>query len=395
MRRHSAPGNAQISSLILLISAQAAIAQSVSVSQLNCTPSSLTSDSTAACTVTLTGAAPVGGKEVSLSSSNTLLPLPGNSVTVPQGSTYANFAVTARSIPGNQTVTLTATALNSVLLRWGASSSSGITNYRVYRGVTNGGPYSALATVGLVTTYTDYNVQNGDKYYYVTTALSSSGTESAHSDQASAAVPAGVPQTATLSLLAPVLSSLTCDATSLLSLGATTCTVTLRNPAPAGGATVSINSNSVLLPVPVSSVTVPAGSSSKTFTAPAGTITSNQTATLKATFNGVSQTASINLLAAARLGIASLSCSPPSLESYSLTFCAVKLTAPVDTAAGITVSLSTNTSLLWVPSVATIPEGVDIAVFPAFVAMVTKGERVTVTASVNSSSASVSLTLTP
>jgi hypothetical protein len=391
---------------------------------------------------------------------------------------------------GNQTVTLTATALNSVLLQWNPSSSPGITNYRVYRGPANGGPYSVLATLGLVTAYTDYNVQNGENYYYVTTALNSSGVESGPSDQALAAVPAGVLQTATLSLLAPVLSSLTCSTSSLLSLGVTTCTVTLRSPAPTGGTTVSIASNSILLPVPVSSVTVPVGSSSGTFTATAGeitsnqtatltailngasqiatlnlvapamlksltcspgsltsgssttciitlsnaaptattvalssnsqllpvpatsvtvpagsesaeftakagTITSNQTATLKATLNGVSQTASINLLPAAGVGIASLSCSQPSLESYSLTFCTVKLTAPVNTAGGITVSLSTNTSLLWVPSVATIPEGVDIAVFPVFSGTVTQSQTAKITASANSSSASVSLTLAP
>jgi hypothetical protein len=202
-------------------------------------------------------------------------------------------------------------------------------------------------------------------------------------------------ETATIELLASVsLSSLTCNPASLSSGQITACTVKLTNAAPTA-TTVALSSNSELLPVAATSVKVPAGSDSAAFTAQAGTITSNQTATLKATLNGVSQSATVNLLAAAGVGIASLSCRRPSLESYSLTFCTVKLTAPVDAAAGITVSLSTNTSLLWIPQIATIPQGVDIAVFPAFAAMVTTGERVTITASVNSSSASVSLTLTP
>jgi hypothetical protein len=147
--------------------------------------------------------------------------------------------------------------------------------------------------------------------------------------------------------------------------------------------------------VPAASVTVPAGSTSTTFTAKAGTITTNQTATLKATLNGVSQTAAINLVAAEGVGITSVSCYQPGLESYSITFCTVRLTAPVATAGGITVTLSTNTSLLWVPPVATIPAGVDIAVFPAFSGAVTQSQTARITASVNSSSANVSLTLTP
>jgi hypothetical protein len=78
---------------------------------------------------------------------------------------------------------------HSVTLNWTASSSSNVTNYRVYRGATTGGPYTIVATLGPVTTYTDTNVQAGQVYYYVTTAIDSTGAESAYSNEASASVP--------------------------------------------------------------------------------------------------------------------------------------------------------------------------------------------------------------
>jgi hypothetical protein len=205
----------------------------------------------------------------------------------------------------------------------------------------------------------------------------------------------GASQIATLNLVAPtMLKSLVCNPGSLTSGSSATCTVTLSNPAPTGAA-VALFSSSGLLPVPATSVTVPAGSSSATFTVTAGTITGNQTATLNAALNGVTQTASINLVAAAGPGISSLSCTKPSLESYSLTFCTVRLTAPVSAAAGITAWLSTNTPLLWVPTVATIPQSADIAVFPIFSGAVTLSQTATITASIASSVATVSESLAP
>src|SRR5579875_3235588 len=226
-----------------------AFGQSVAVSQLTCNPASLSSGVSTSCTVTLSGAAPTGGLLVLLSSNNTIL-----------------------SITTNQSVTLSATALNSVSLSWSASTSPNLTNYNVYRGVTSGGPYSLLTTLGLTTSYTDYNIQNGQNYYYVTTALNNTGAESGYSNQALAAVPSGVTQSTTISLVAspPALSSFACNPTSLSTGAATVCTVGLTSVAPNGGTAVALSSNSSLLPVPTASVTVPAGSLSANFTATAG-----------------------------------------------------------------------------------------------------------------------------
>jgi len=84
---------------------------------------------------------------------------------------------------------VTVVAPHTVSLKWSASTSPNISYYKVYRGTVNGGPYSLLATNVSVTSYTDSSVQSGSTYYYVTTAVDSSGVESGYSDVATAVIP--------------------------------------------------------------------------------------------------------------------------------------------------------------------------------------------------------------
>lgn len=78
---------------------------------------------------------------------------------------------------------LTATAGNAqVALSW--TASSGAASYNVKRSTTTGGPYSTVSSPS-ATNYTDTGVTNGTTYYYVVSAVNSSG-ESANSAQASA-----------------------------------------------------------------------------------------------------------------------------------------------------------------------------------------------------------------
>jgi len=72
-----------------------------------------------------------------------------------------------------------------IQLKWTQSSSSGVTQNRIYRSVAAGGPYVPVATIGATTSYNDTSVTEGTSYYYVVTALSGGGLESAYSNQAS------------------------------------------------------------------------------------------------------------------------------------------------------------------------------------------------------------------
>jgi hypothetical protein len=78
---------------------------------------------------------------------------------------------------------------HSVALSWTASAST-VSGYNVYRSTISGSGYSKLNAllVGSVN-YTDSSVQNGQTYYYVTTAVDASGNESSYSNDAQAIIP--------------------------------------------------------------------------------------------------------------------------------------------------------------------------------------------------------------
>ena len=92
----------------------------------------------------------------------------------------------------------------------------------------------------------------------------------------------------------PLLASVACSPTSLNSSGTSTCTVVLAVTVPNAATTVSLASSDALLTVP-SSISVPAGATSATFTATAGTIPSSQSATITATFGSTSTVTTITL----------------------------------------------------------------------------------------------------
>lgn len=98
------------------------------------------------------------------------------------------------SFSGNASSAATATLAGtgilpySVSLSWD-SSSSPVAGYNVYRGGKTGGPYTKVSTLDPNTSYTDNTVTAGTTYYYVTTAVNSTGEESTYSNQVKAVIP--------------------------------------------------------------------------------------------------------------------------------------------------------------------------------------------------------------
>jgi hypothetical protein len=78
---------------------------------------------------------------------------------------------------------------HSVSLSWDASVSTDVSFYRVYRGTVSGGPYSLLTSNIKTTTYTDSSVQPGKTYFYVTTAVDTTGVESVFSNEMPSVIP--------------------------------------------------------------------------------------------------------------------------------------------------------------------------------------------------------------
>jgi hypothetical protein len=85
--------------------------------------------------------------------------------------------------------TLTGSGIHNVDLTWNLNQTQ-VAGYNIYRALQSGGPYSKLnSSLKTGTTYSDRNVQAGQTYYYVTTAVSANLVESSYSNQATAVIP--------------------------------------------------------------------------------------------------------------------------------------------------------------------------------------------------------------
>jgi fibronectin type 3 domain-containing protein len=85
---------------------------------------------------------------------------------------------------------MSAPAVTWVSLTWTASPSPSIAGYNVYRSQTSGSGYTKMnSTLVASLAYNDTSVTPGQTYYYVATAVGTTGGESAFSNQATATIP--------------------------------------------------------------------------------------------------------------------------------------------------------------------------------------------------------------
>jgi fibronectin type 3 domain-containing protein len=105
------------------------------------------------------------------------------------GESANSAAVSATPSAGgsvNPPTNLTATASKrKITLNWTQSTSANIQFNKMYRSSASGGPYTFLTQLSARTSYSD-SVSSGTTYYYVVTAVNTSGVESAYSNQSSA-----------------------------------------------------------------------------------------------------------------------------------------------------------------------------------------------------------------
>jgi hypothetical protein len=145
--------------------------------------------------ITLSGSAYAmtgGSAPVTLSPSQNLIPTIRFTPTV-AGSISGSISMVSNASGSPVTVSLSGTGVapvqHSVALNWNASTST-VSGYNVYRSAVSGGPYAKInSSLVAILTYTDSTVQSGTTFYYVTTAVDSSGDESVDSNGASATIP--------------------------------------------------------------------------------------------------------------------------------------------------------------------------------------------------------------
>lgn len=80
---------------------------------------------------------------------------------------------------------------HSVDIAWDASTSAALQGYNVYRSTVSGGPYTKISPVLAASAllFTDTSPVSGKQYFYVVTAVDSTGAESAASTQVAVSIP--------------------------------------------------------------------------------------------------------------------------------------------------------------------------------------------------------------
>ena len=200
---------------------QSSTTSSLSLSSLSLNPTSVVGGAQSSTgTVTLSGPAPAGGAQVTLSSSNTSVARVPSSVIVAAGATSATFTISTSAVTASTTVIISAAY-------GGVSRSASLT--------VNAPPLPTLTSLSLNTSSVVGGVQSA------------------------------------------------------------TCTVTLSAPAPAGGAVVRLSSSNGAASVP-SSVTIPAGATSASFTVNTSIVVISTSANISASYNGTTRSATLDVL---------------------------------------------------------------------------------------------------
>jgi hypothetical protein len=195
-----------------------------------------------------------------------------------------------------------------------------------------------------------------------------------------------------ISAAPPALTSFTDSPTAVTGGASSIGTLTLDYPAPSGGATVTLVSNSSSVKVP-STVHFAAGIRTTTFTITTVPVAKQLTASIKATLGSTVKAAELTVKPAA---LDTLSFSPSTVVGRSTTVVTGELILTGDTVAGqpITISLkSSNGSAIKVPATIIVAGGSNFVKFAVQHSNVTFTQKVTVTATYGSESITGTITV--
>jgi len=374
------------------------------LSVLAVTPASLTGGASASGTVTLSGAAPAGGAQVTLSSSSPAAAVPA-SVTVPAGAASAIFSVTTSAVATSTAVTISGsfggdTQSASLTVLPPAVSALIIVGTRAL-----GGVEGAAATVslsgpapagGAVVTLSSDSAAASVPASVTIPAGATSGnfnvTTIPVATPTTATISAsygGATRTGTLTVMPPEVASVNVSPSSVTGGTAVTGTVNLTGPAPAGGAQVTLSDNSAAASVPAS-VTVAAGARSASFSIGTSAVAGNTAVTVSASYGGATRTVTLTVLPAV---LVSLTLNPTSVVGGPLvgnSTGTVTLNGPAP-AGGAVVALSDNNAACSTPFTVTIPAGGTSATFTVATGLVVVTTTCTVTGTYLGASQSANL----
>lgn len=192
----------------------------------------------------------------------------------------------------------------------------------------------------------------------------------------------------------PTLVSLLLNPSSVIGGQTSQGTVTLSNPAPAGGAVVTLSSNNGAASVPAN-VTVSGGALSASFTVNTTPVSSATSATIAANYNNSNVSATLSIGAASPLpALTALTLNPASVRGGWTSTGTVTLSGPAPAGGAVITLSSSNTNVATVPASITVPAGATSATFTVSTRRVSASTSVVISAQYNNTSISTPLTVT-
>lgn len=394
------------------------IVPSISLAGISCQQSEVTSGNSLLCSVSLSIPAPAGGQAVQVTSSdNTALPVPGGgSVVVPPGSSSQSFILVGGTASASEVVTLTATLMGATsgsvttMITMDPVNALMVSAVTLSASVVQGGQGTcASGSIGGTVTISgaappggltvslassDPSVQfcsNGMPVASTTVTVLQYGTTATFSLVTSAvASPVSVNVTASVNsgsqsaMLSvsppPQLMSVTLAVDTVVGGNSVLGTVTLVNPAPSPGTTVTLQSD-MNVAQPGTSVVVPQGSTTAVFLVTTLSVGTQQVATITASIGASSQQVMLTITPPVP-DLRLMYFNPSTVIAGQSTTGTVVLTTPAPSG-GVMVTLSSAANSVTVPASVTVNAGMTTATFPAMAAAgVNASSRVNITGTV-------------
>jgi hypothetical protein len=375
------------------------------VSSVSLNPTTVLGGNSSTGTVNISQAPGSSGVTVALSVSTTDAQVPAT-VSVPPGATTATFTVTTKAISTTETIsvnaaigasqqsakltingdTLTGLTVAPTSVAGGSSSTGTVT---LSQAAPTGGIQVTLASsTGSAKVPASVTVPSGSKS--TTFTITTQGVSTVATATISATLGTST-QSAQLTIQPATLASLSVAPTSLVggSQSTATGTVTITGVSAPNGDTVSISSSNPSVASAPSLVVVNGNAVTATFTITTQSVTTAQSVTFTATFNGVSKTATLSVQP---FQVTGLSISPASVTGGVSSVGTVTISQAAGSS-GTTVSLSSSSTDAGIPTSVTIPPGASSATFNITTHGVANTETVVITASAGTSSKPANLTI--
>ena len=379
---------------------------------LNLSPNGVIGGTTSNGRVNLNSPALEDGATVALSSTDPAVATVPLNVTVAAGDTGVNFMVTTNSVPAPTTVTLSGTyggVTRSAVLSVAPTATLSSLNLPVVTSWIGGTTFAgnvdlnvAAPTGGAVITLSSSNPAVASVPASVTVAAGASHQALTVSTRAVAAPTTvtisgaygGVTKSAMFTIIPPSLSSLSLDATSV-SVGSTSAGgVGLNGKAPEGGATVILSSSNPAAAAVPSSVTVPAGAWSASFTVLTNAVTTATTVTISGAYGGVMRSAMLTVTPPPAV-LSSVSFDPDSVTGGNGATKTITLSAAAPAGGAIVMLSSSNLAVATVPASVIVAAGASSANFTISTSSVTVSTAVTISATLDGITKSAVLTVDP